>query len=93
MIGGTLKDEGRKLVSDIGYVQEGTIDGWAIYELAVNREGDVTSVALKETNLTRTSAKYQIHNYLSKLKFQKGAHYPQFHHVQIKITLVKPKGS
>lgn len=91
LVSGTLLDEGRKMVSVETFIQAGTVDGWAIYELAVNREGIVTNATLKETNLTRTSAKVQIRNYVMKLKFEPGTYYPQHHHVDVKITLVKPK--
>lgn len=71
MLGGSLVDENRQLISDVNYVQEGTVNGWAKYELAVNREGKVTSARLLETNLKRTSAKIQLHNYVMKIKFEK----------------------
>lgn len=91
LVGGDLIAEGRKLKGTETFIQEGTVDGYAIYQLAVDREGNVTSAALQETNLTRTSAKVQIRNYVVKLKFEPGTHYPKFHHVDVKITLVKPK--
>lgn len=91
MLSGTLKDEGRKLVSEVKYVQEGGTDGWVIYELAVNREGNVTGLTLEESTIKSTPNKVAVRNYLSGLKFEKGTHYPQFHHVRIKITVVKPK--
>lgn len=90
LVSGTLLEEGRKMVSDVSFIREGTIDGWAIYKLAVNREGNVTSATLEEANFNRTSAKIQLRNYLMTLKFEPGTYYPKFHHVNIKITLVKP---
>lgn len=90
MISGTLLDEGRKLISESAYVLEGTIDGWAKYELSVDREGNVTATKLIETDLKRTSAKIQIHNHAKTLKFQPGTYFPEFHHVIVKFTLVKP---
>lgn len=91
LVSGTLLEEGRKMVSEISFIQEGTIDGWAIYKLAVNRKGEVTSATLEDANFNRTSAKVQLRNYLMTLKFEPGTYYPKFHHVNIKITLVKPK--
>ena len=58
--------------------------------LSVDIEGNITSSKLIETNLKRTSAKMQIRNYITTLKFEKGTHYPKYHHVTLKITLVKP---
>ena len=92
LVGGTLVDEGRKLSGTESFIQEGTVNGWAVYDLAVDREGNVTSAVLKESNLTRTSAKFQIRNYMMTMKFEPGTHFPKFHHVDVKITLVKPKG-
>ena len=91
MLNGTLKDEGRKIVWEVKYVQEGTVDRWVIYELAVNREGNVTGLTLEESTIKSTPAKVEVRNYLSGLKFEKGTHFPAFHHVRIKITVVKPK--
>jgi hypothetical protein len=91
MLGGTLVDEGRKLASDVLYVQEGRVNGWAIFELAVDREGNVTGVELIETNVKSTPSKYELRNYVKTIQFQKGTHYPKFHHVRMKFTLVKPK--
>ncbi len=90
LISGTLLDEGRKLTSTPAYILEGTIDGWAKYELAVDREGNVTSTKLIDTDIKRTSAKIQLHNHAKTLKFQPGTYYPEFHHVIVKFTLVKP---
>ena len=78
------------MITETNFIQEGTINGWAIYELAVDREGNVTSVNLIEANFNRTSATVQLRNYLKKFKFEAGTYYPKFHHVRIKITLVKP---
>ena len=81
-------DENRKLLTDdVQYVQAGSTYGWAIYTLAVDREGNVTSASLSDTDIKRTSAKFQIRNYLMTLKFEKGNHFPKFHHVDVKITL------
>ena len=89
IISGALKDEGRVLVSETPFIQEGTIDGWAKYELAVDRKGNVTGARIIETNLKRTSAKMQIRDYVMTMKFTPGTIYPHFHHVVVKVTLVK----
>lgn len=90
LISGALLDEGRKLTSTTAYVLEGTIDGWAKYELSVDRLGNVTATKLIDTDIKRTSAKIQLHNHAKTLKFQAGTYYPEFHHVIVKFTLVKP---
>lgn len=91
LISGTLVDEGRKMISETNFIQEGTINGWAIFKLAVDREGNVTSASMEDASFNRTSAKVQLRNYVVKLKFEPGTYYPKFHHVNIKMTLVKPK--
>ncbi len=89
LISGTLMDEGRKVLSDPPFIIEGMTDGYAKYELAVNREGKVTSAKLVETNLKSTPATYTIKNYVKTFTFQPGTYYPKFHHVVVKITMVK----
>ncbi len=89
LLSGGVKDEGRVVVSKSPFIQAGTIDGWAKYELAIDRKGNVTSARSIETNLKRTSAKMQIRNYVMTMKFTPGTIYPKFHHAVVKITLVK----
>ena len=83
-------EDGRKLITEAFFVQEGSVNGWAICDLSVDIEGNVTSSSIIESNLKRTSAKMQIRNYVNTLKFEKGTHFPKFHRVTLKITLVKP---
>lgn len=89
LISGAAKDEGRVIVSETSFIQEGTIDGWAEYELAIDRKGNVTGARITATNLKRTSAKVQIRNYVMTMKFTAGTIYPAFHHAVVKVTLVK----
>lgn len=89
LVSGAAKEEGRTIVSKSPFIQEGTIDGWAEYELAIDRNGNVTGAKIIATNLTRTSAKAQIRNYVMTMKFTAGTIYPAFHHAVVKVTLVK----
>lgn len=82
-------NEGRKVISETPFVLEGSVDGWAIYELAMDRKGNVTSARIIKTNLKRTTAKMQVRNYMMTMKFTAGTHFPHFHHAQVKVTLVK----
>lgn len=91
ILSGELVDEGRAMTSETSFVVEGMADGFAIYEVAVSRNGKVTSVKLIESNLKSTPAKYEIRNYVAKIRFAPGTHYPKFHHAKVKITSVKPK--
>ena len=87
MLRGTLFDEGRTILGAPEYTIEGISDGYADYELAVNRQGDVTSARLIKSSLRSTPAKFEIRNYVVKFKFEKGNYYPKFHHVVVKITM------
>lgn len=87
IISGTLVSEGRKLLSEATYVHPGTMEGWAIYELAVDNLGNVTSVKLIESTLKSTPKKYELRNYLTSFKFTGGTHYPKFQHVRVKLTV------
>lgn len=91
LVSGTLIEEGRKAITDIKFVQEGTANGYVVYELAVDREGNVTGLTLVESTIKSTPTKVNVRNYLKTVKFEKGTHYPQFHHVRVKVTLVVPK--
>ncbi|MFT6504061.1 MAG: hypothetical protein ACJASQ_004202 [Crocinitomicaceae bacterium] len=89
LLSGGAKNEGREVISETPFVLAGTIDGWAKYDLAIDRKGNVTSAKILETNLTRTSAKIQIRNYVMTMRFTEGTVYPRFHHGVVKVTLVK----
>jgi len=91
LVSGTLIQEGRKEAEKISFIQESHVNGFMIYELSVDREGNVTGMKLIESSTNSTPAKVKVRNYLSTLKFEKGTHYPKFHDVRIKITLVVPK--
>lgn len=90
LLSGTLVEEGRKAITNIQFVQEGTANGYIIYELAVDREGNVTGLNLIESTINSTPTKVKVRNYLKTVKFEKGTHYPAFHHVRVKITMVVP---
>ncbi|MDX2360794.1 MAG: hypothetical protein QNK23_08300 [Crocinitomicaceae bacterium] len=89
IISGPVKDEGRKMVTVTDYTIAGMVDGYAIYELAVDREGNVTSARLLETDLKSTPAKHKMQNHVMKLIFQKGTYFPKFHHAVVKFTMIK----
>lgn len=89
LISGSLVDEGRKILNKPAYIVEGMANGWIKLELAVDRTGKVTSVRQVETNLKSTPARFEVKNYVKKFKFQPGTYYPKFHHVIVKITVMK----
>lgn len=89
LVGGDVLLDKRPLLTDADFKVEGHHDGWAIFTLAIDLDGNVSSAIVKETNLTSRLDRMDIRNYLVKLKFQKGMHYPKFHHVDVKVTMVK----
>ena len=89
LISGTLVDEGRKVLNSPPFIIEGIANGYAKYELAVNREGKVTSARLVDSNLKSTPARYEITNYVKKFTFQGATYYPKFQHVIVKVTMMK----
>ena len=92
LLDGDLITEGRKMVSVTNFVVEDIHEGVLFYELAVNRVGKVTSarLLLDGTTVTSTPARIKAYKYLMGLQFQKGTHYPEFHHVRVKVTLKAP---
>jgi len=89
MISGSLVNEGRSVLNKPAFIIEGMADGFAKVELAVDRTGKVTSARMVETNLKSTPAKYEIKNYVKTFSFEKGNHFPKFHNVVVKITIMK----
>ncbi len=88
---GTLVDEGRQLVSNEKWVYADRKPGWIKYEVAVDREGNVTSARVVDTNIKSTPIRMGTLKYANRLKFEKGNHYPKFHHAIVKFTLIVPK--
>lgn len=91
IISGTLKDEGRKVLDNPNFIINGRANGYAKYELAVDRNGNVTSARKVKTNIRSTPTLISVKNHVNKFKFEKGTYYPKFHHVVVKITVVKEK--
>ncbi len=89
ILGGTLVDEGRKLLTETDFSVEGTVSGYAVFELAVDRNGKVTAMTLEETDIASTPTKYIIRNYLTGFEFEGATNFPKYQHIRIKITSTK----
>ena len=87
ILGGAIKSEGRKLITATDFKYIGRVNGYATFELAVDREGNVTSTRLLETNIKSTPAMYELKKEIVKLKFEKGTYYPAHHHAEVRFTL------
>lgn len=91
LISGKIVEDGRKIIGEPKFIVEGMKNGWAKYELSVDIEGKVTGVKLIESNLKSTPATTIVRNHVKKFKFEPGTYYPKYHHVIVKITMVKGK--
>ncbi|PIE87211.1 MAG: hypothetical protein CSA03_01390 [Bacteroidetes bacterium] len=89
VISGPVKDAGRKMTGEPSFIIEGMKDGWAKYDLSVDINGKVTSVTMVETNLKSTPAKTMLRNHVKKYTFEPGTYYPKYHHVVVKVTMLK----
>lgn len=91
LLSGPLLEENRKLLTKTDFIVEGNYPGIAEYELSVDREGIVKGARLTKTTIKSTPSKMQLKNYALKFKFEPGTYYPQFHHVIVRLTMVKPE--
>ncbi|MCR9174134.1 MAG: hypothetical protein NXI10_16665 [bacterium] len=87
--GGAVVAEGRDVLPETTFEVEGYNDGWALFSLAVDREGNVTSAQLEETNLKSSIDRIELKKHAMSLKFQPGTHFPKFHNAEVRITMVK----
>ena len=92
LMDGDLMDEGRKMISSSDFVLYDANEGVLFYELAVDRTGKVTSarLLLEGSTITATPTRMKARNYLVTLQFE-ATHYPQFHHVCVKVTFKAPE--
>lgn len=86
---GNTAADGRDVVPETSFIVEGVTNGWAKFSIAVDREGNVTSAQLEETNLKSSINKIQLKKHAMKIKFMPGTHYPKFHNAEVRITMVK----
>lgn len=91
LVDGPIVTDKRPLTSTIGFKVIDNNEGVLFYELSVDRTGKVTSATLvKEgTTVVSTPTKIKVRNYVMKLQFAAGTHYPEFHKVKVKITTAK----
>lgn len=93
IVGGTLVDDGRKLISQSNFtIVDSVYTGTVVMSLAVNRKGAVTSgKAIAEgTTIQSTPVRIKVRNTAMKLKFEESIYYPEFHYVTVKFTVTKP---
>lgn len=97
LISGAIINENRQLITQTNFTISGSQTGHQIFEIAVDREGNVTSQRLisEQSSTTSTPLTMQAKNWLKKLNFEKGTHFPAHHHVLVRInfefTKTKPE--
>ena len=93
VLSGKIVDDNRKLISTTNFVLESNYSGYVVYEIAVNPEGEVISSKLIEEKSTvlSTPANMEVKNFLKTIVFEKGNHFPKYHHAYVKVMLVKTK--
>lgn len=90
-LSGEIKNDGRKMLTPFNYLVKGTQNGTVTVEIAVNIDGDVTSVQVipSESTLVSTPSLMAVKNHVKTLKFEKGYHFPKFHRGRMKIVVEK----
>jgi len=57
---GNTAADGRDVMPETSFIVEGVKTGWAKFSVAIDRDGNVTSVQLQETNLKSSIDKIQL---------------------------------
>jgi hypothetical protein len=89
---GEIANENRKCSVE-NFNIESTSTGSAVFAIAVNREGVVTSASLISlgTTIKGTPNLMKCKNFVLKLKFEKGTIYPKFHQGKVTVHFVLKK--
>ena len=92
-LSGDLAQDGRKLLTETSFVIEGNHNGKLVFDLAVNPEGEITSIKYNhsESSVSSTPSQMKARKYVNDFKFEKGTHFPKFHQTKVTLTMVKPK--
>ena len=90
LISGDVVDSKRSLLTETDFTIKASSEGVVVYELAVDKKGNVTAETLvgSMTTIKSTPMRLDAKNMVHKFKFKEGL-YPQFQHVRVKITFVK----
>jgi hypothetical protein len=90
-LSGEIVNDGRKLLTPFNYLVQGTKSGVVVVEIAVNIDGEVTSVQVipNESSIVSTPSLMAVKNHVKTLKFEKGYHFPKFHRGRMKIVVEK----
>jgi len=92
-VGGEIAADQRKIISNIEFTISGNQSGKFVFDIAVNKQGAVTScVVIKaESTLVSTPLMMKSKNLIiSNLKFEIGPGFPDFHYGTVTISVVIP---
>lgn len=89
IISGGAKEEKRALLTATDFSISGFKSGDIYYELAIDREGNVTSSRLmnEKTTVVSTPTRMRAKEYVTTFKFEKGTHFPHFQNVVVCIKV------
>jgi len=91
-VGGEIWTDQRKIVSNIEYTIIGNQSGKFVFDIAVNKQGIVTSCVVIKTESTLVSTPLMMkakNMIISNLKFEIGPGFPDFHLGSVTISVVK----
>ena len=93
ILSGAIVDDNRKMISNTTFVLESNYSGYVVYEIAVNSIGEVTSSRFidEKSTVFSTPSNMEVKNFLKTIVFEKGNHFPKYHHAMVKVMLVKGK--
>lgn len=93
LLSGDLLDDRRKMVTQTDFRITSRYEGYVVYELAVDPDGNVTSTRFisDKSSIQSTPANMEAREFLKLLKFAAGDYYPKHHHVLVKLTYVTQK--
>ena len=93
ILSGKIVDDNRQMISNTTFVLESNYSGYVVYEIAVNPSGEVTSSRFidEKSTIFSTPANMEVKNFLKTIVFEKGNHFPKYHHATVKVMLVKSK--
>lgn len=88
---GEIKDDGRKMLTPFNYLLKGNQEGVIVVEIAVNIDGNVTSVQVirNESTIVSIPTHMMVKEKIKTLKFEKGYHYPKFHRARLRVIIEK----
>lgn len=92
-LGGAIKKDGRKLITDQPFVISDSHEGSIFFKISVDAEGTITAIDVVDdkTTIRSTPAKIKATNYVKKFKFEEGTWFPKHHQGTVRLSLIRKK--